>query len=93
MKYPIYLHRTETDTWSGFAPDLPGCYFAGDTPADAVADARSAIATYCEYLREKGRDIPDATTINDHKDDEMCQGGDGMSLRLCDGKISTGLKT
>ncbi|HKS35338.1 MAG TPA: type II toxin-antitoxin system HicB family antitoxin [Enterobacteriaceae bacterium] len=75
MKYPIYLHRTENDTWSGFVPDLPGCYFAGDTPADAVADARSAIATYCEYLREKGRDIPCATTINDHKEDEMCRGG------------------
>ena len=75
MKYPIYLHRTENNTWSGFVPDLLGCYFAGDTPADAVADACSAIATYCEYLREKGRDIPCATTPDDHKDDEMCEGG------------------
>lgn len=75
MKYPVYLHQADSGSYSGFVPDVVGCYFAGDTIDEAIADAHSAIDAYLEYQSEKGRDVPVAKTINDHKDDEDCQGG------------------
>jgi len=75
MKYPVYLHQAESGSFSGFVPDLEGCYFAGDTIDDAIADAHAAIDVYLDYRSEKGRDVPVASTMNDHKDDEDCQGG------------------
>lgn len=75
MKYPVYLHQAESGTFSGFVPDLEGCYFAGDTIDDAIADAHAAIDGYLDYRSEKGRDVPVARTINDHKDDKDCRGG------------------
>lgn len=75
MKYPVYLHQAESGTYSGFVPDIEGCYFAGDTIDDAIADAHAAIDMYLEYQCEKGLDVPIAKTINDHKDDEDCRDG------------------
>lgn len=75
MKYPVYLHQAESGTYSGFVPDLAGCYFAGETIDNAIADAHAAIDTYLDYRNEQGKDVPIARTFNDHKDDEECQGG------------------
>lgn len=75
MKYPVYLHQADSGTYSGFVPDIEGCYFAGDTIDDAIADAHAAIDMYLEYQSEKGLDVPIAKTINDHKDDEDCRDG------------------
>lgn len=75
MKYPVYLHQAESGTFSGFVPDIAGCYFAGDNIDEAIADAHAAIDAYLEYQSEKGIEVPDAGTINDYKDDEDCRGG------------------
>ncbi|ROP56286.1 putative RNase H-like HicB family nuclease [Enterobacter sp. BIGb0383] len=75
MKYPVYLHQAESGAYSGFVPDIEGCYFAGDTIDDAIADAHAAIDMYLEYQSEKGLDVPIAKTINDHKNDEDCRDG------------------
>ncbi|MCW2487829.1 type II toxin-antitoxin system HicB family antitoxin [Candidatus Symbiopectobacterium sp. NZEC127] len=75
MKYPVYLHQADSGTYSGFVPDVVGCYFAGDTIDEAIAEAHVAIDAYLEYQSEKGREVPIAKNINDYKDDEDCQGG------------------
>jgi predicted RNase H-like HicB family nuclease len=75
MKYPVYLHQAESGTYSGFVPDIPGCYFAGETLDDAIADAWGAMDTWLAFQSEKGLSIPVAKSINDHKDDTDCQGG------------------
>lgn len=75
MKYPVYLHQADNGSYSGFVPDVIGCYFAGETIDEAITDAHAAIDAYLEYQSEKGRDVPEALSINDHKDDEDCQGG------------------
>ncbi|WP_072023193.1 type II toxin-antitoxin system HicB family antitoxin [Photorhabdus australis] len=36
MRYPIYLHQADDGSFSGFVPDVIGCYFAGDTIDDAI---------------------------------------------------------
>ncbi|MDC9622498.1 type II toxin-antitoxin system HicB family antitoxin [Xenorhabdus sp. XENO-7] len=75
MRYPIYLHQAEDGSFSGFVPDVVGCYFAGDTIDDAIADAANALDTYFEYLSEKNQVPIEAKTISDHFSDDDCTGG------------------
>ncbi|WP_411706381.1 type II toxin-antitoxin system HicB family antitoxin [Edaphovirga cremea] len=75
MKYPIYLHQANDGSFSGFVPDVMGCYFAGDTIDDAMTDAANALDTYFEYMSEKGTPPVEAKTIAAHIDDEDCTGG------------------
>jgi len=75
MKFPIYLHKAESGSFSGFVPDIVGCYFAGESIDDAIADAYSAIDAHLEYQAEKGQTLPEAKKIGAHIDDKDCQGG------------------
>ena len=38
----------ETKRWSAVFPELPGCASAGDTEAEAVANAKEALALWFE---------------------------------------------
>lgn len=75
MRYPVYLHETESKTYSGFAPDVKGCIFAGNTVDEALADAVEAIDLHIESLYDHGKNIPEAKTINAHKDNDSCKDG------------------
>ncbi|WP_204302329.1 type II toxin-antitoxin system HicB family antitoxin, partial [Serratia marcescens] len=35
MFYPAYIHSDSDGSASGFFPDVPGCFFAGDSLDDA----------------------------------------------------------
>jgi predicted RNase H-like HicB family nuclease len=37
---------SETNRWSAVFPELPGCASAGDTEAEAVANAKEALALW-----------------------------------------------
>jgi len=39
-------------------PDYPGCMADGDTPEEAIAEGRDALASYVATLRDLGRPIP-----------------------------------
>jgi predicted RNase H-like HicB family nuclease len=39
---------TETNRWSAVFPELPGCASAGDTEAEAIANAREALELWFE---------------------------------------------
>jgi predicted RNase H-like HicB family nuclease len=41
-------HDAETSRWSAVFPELPGCATAGDTEAEAVANAKEALALWFE---------------------------------------------
>lgn len=75
MKFPIYLHKTDTGGFSGFVPDIKGCYFAGDNIDDTIADAFEAIDAHLEFAAEKGKSLPVATTVEEHFENDSCQGG------------------
>ncbi len=58
LGYTIVL---ETDKEGGFVvsvPALPGCLTEGESRAEALRNAREAIAAYIEELRSRGEDIP-----------------------------------
>lgn len=75
MKFPVYLHRTESGSYSGFIPDIPGCFFAGDTIDEALTDAVGAVDLHLEVLTERSGTLPVANDIGAHLDHEDCQGG------------------
>lgn len=73
--YPIYLHISENGTTSGFAPNVPGLFFAGDSIKECIEDAKSALVVHFDLLFEDGQPIPKATEVEEHLDDEDCVGG------------------
>lgn len=75
MRFPVYLHKTESNTYSGFVPDVVGCFFAGETVDDALTDASAAIDSHVESSTNAGYEVPVATNIETHIEDENCQGG------------------
>jgi predicted RNase H-like HicB family nuclease len=39
-------------------PDLPGCFPAGETLDEAIANASQAVALYADSLEEQGKPMP-----------------------------------
>ncbi|MBU2708727.1 type II toxin-antitoxin system HicB family antitoxin [Zooshikella marina] len=75
MLYPIYVHKDEDGSASGFAPGVTGLFFAGDTIEECIIDAKSAFDAHFELLADDGNEIPKAADIDSHLDDEDCQNG------------------
>ena len=49
MKLRLLIQRDpKTKRWSAVFPELPGCATAGDTEAEAVANAEEALALWFE---------------------------------------------
>jgi len=66
MRYPIAIEIGDDDTAYGvIVPDLPGCFSAGDTLDDAVANAEEAILLFLEDAIDEGRVPPKASTLSD----------------------------
>lgn len=66
MFYPAYIHSDSDGSASGFFPDVPGCYFAGDSLDEAFQDARSALTAHFETLCEMNQEIPNPGRVEDH---------------------------
>lgn len=59
MFYPIAIEAgDDTHAYGVTVPDLPGCFSAGDTLDDAIANAKEAITGHIELLIEMGRIFP-----------------------------------
>ncbi len=61
-RYPMEIRPLTPDEGGGFLvtfPDLPGCMADGETPEEAIADARGAFACWMAAHIEDGRQIPD----------------------------------
>lgn len=66
MFYPAYIHSDPDGSASGFFPDVPGCYFAGDTLDYAFQDARSALVAHFETLCEMNEELPLPGSVETH---------------------------
>ena len=59
MDYPIAIEiGTDTQAFGVVVPDRPGCFSAGDTLEEALANAEEAIAVWMEAELDAGRSIP-----------------------------------
>ncbi|MBP2166835.1 putative RNase H-like HicB family nuclease [Erwinia toletana] len=61
MLYSAYIHVDADGSASGYFPDVTGCYFAGNSPAETRSDARSALQAHFELMAEKGLTIPESS--------------------------------
>lgn len=66
MFYPAYIHAEPDGSASGFFPDVPGCYFAGDSLDQTFQDAKSALDAHFELLSEENQAIPRPQTVSFH---------------------------
>lgn len=66
MRYPIFIEPAGDGTAYGIVvPDLPGCFSAGSTLDEALANARMAVAAWIESMRDAGKSIPQPTRLDD----------------------------
>jgi predicted RNase H-like HicB family nuclease len=66
MRYLIAIEPgTDTTAFGVVVPDLPGCFSAGDTLEEAIAQAEQAIVAWIETMLDAGQDIPAPSTIDD----------------------------
>lgn len=70
MDYLIAIERGDKDHAFGVVvPDLPGCFSAGDTFEEALANAREAIELHLEQLLDAGEVLPRPSGIEALVDD------------------------
>lgn len=68
MKFFIAIEPGDDDHAFGVvAPDLPGCFSAGDTLDEAFDNAKEAIELWCETVIEDGGKIPPGKTLAEHQ--------------------------
>ncbi len=75
VQFPIVLHNDAGSGYGVTVPDLPGCFSAGDTPEEAIASAREAIACHVEGLLVDGESIPEKTRLEVHQANADYAGG------------------
>ena len=64
MHYPIAIEPGDEHTAFGVVvPDLPGCFSAGDTIDEAIANAKEAIDLWIEAALDDGAEIPAPSTV------------------------------
>jgi predicted RNase H-like HicB family nuclease len=70
MAYPVAIEAGDNQQAFGVVvPDLPGCFSAGDTFAEAVQNAREAIELWLADVIEQGGVIPAATGVEKYQAD------------------------
>jgi len=75
MRFPVYLHKTDSESYSGFAPDIEGCFFAGETVDDTLQDAAEALHIHFEAMADSDMPVPETKGIEFYLQDDACQGG------------------
>ena len=61
LDYPVLIEPLAAEDGGGFVatvPELPGCMSDGDTPEEALANVRDAVAAWIEEARALGRPVP-----------------------------------
>ena len=82
MRYPIVIHKDPGSDYGVTVPDLPGCFSAGETPEDALAQAAEAIECHIEGLLLDGDPIPEPKNIRVHQGNPDYVEGEWKSVAI-----------
>lgn len=63
--YVAILHKDDDSAFGAYVPDLTGCFAAGDTEDEALANLRISLRIYAEDMAEQGRKLPRASSLHD----------------------------
>jgi len=67
MKFAIAIEPgNDTSAWGVVVPDLPGCFSAGDTMAEAMDSAVEAIDLWCQAVIDDGGALPLVKAVDQH---------------------------
>lgn len=69
MRYPVVIHKDVETDYGVTVPDLPGCFSAGSSIDEALAQVTEAIATHIEGLMMDREPVPLPKRIEDHQAD------------------------
>jgi predicted RNase H-like HicB family nuclease len=61
-RYAIVIEKAAAN-YSGYVPDLPGCFATGATVQETELLLREAIDLHLEGLREDGSPIPEPSSV------------------------------
>jgi len=68
MRYPIAIEPgDDTHAYGVVVPDLPGCFSAGDTLDEAIAQAQEAMELWIETMIDDAAPVPMPSTIGAHQ--------------------------
>lgn len=90
--YPAYIHQDEDGSASGFFPGVDGCFFAGNTLEECMEDARGALDAHFEFMADEGLQIPAATKVSEHSNDEECKDGFWVMVEIDTSKFEGDIK-
>lgn len=75
MRYLVAIEPgTRSKAWGVVVPDLPGCFSAGSSLDDALANARAAIESWLESALDNGDALPRARPFAAHYGDAQFRG-------------------
>ena len=64
MRFPVAIEPgDDKHAWGVVVPDLPGCFSAGETLDEAIANAPEAILLHIEGLLDDGRPLPEPQSL------------------------------
>lgn len=58
MEYTVVIHPAEEGGYWCDVPALPGCYSQGETLESTLTNAKAAIESHIDSLRENNQEIP-----------------------------------
>src|SRR5476649_188781 len=88
MKYPIFIHKDANSDYGVIVPDLPGCFSAGSTIEEAIANAHEAIECHLEGLLLDNDSIPLKQPVEHHLENSEFKGGVLALVEIDMSKIS-----
>lgn len=88
MRFPIVVHKDETSEYGVTAPDLPGCFSAGDSLDDAIESAHEAIRCHLEGLLMDGEMLPELAPLGTHRANKAYKGGVWAVVEIDISKLS-----
>ncbi len=66
MKFPVVLHKDADSEYGVIVPDVPGCFSAGSTVAQALDSVHEALSLHYEGLVADGDPLPQVQEIDVH---------------------------
>jgi predicted RNase H-like HicB family nuclease len=75
MLYPVVVHKDEGSAYGVTVPDLAGCFSAGETFEEALANTHEAIDLYLSDVVSDGEAVPLSSGVSAHVDNADYTGG------------------
>ena len=66
VTYPVVIHKDDDSDYGVTVPDLPGCFSAGSTMGEALANAKEAIECHIKGLVMDNEEVPEPLSIDKH---------------------------